>query len=130
MSKDYETGYKKPPKQHQFKPGNQMARKNKGKKRKPAVTMADALLAALHKRRKIRKGDQHVNMTAIEFAVERLISLAMSGNVRDLATFLEIINKFAPDTLSTEPDELEITIKKATGSDVELPGADQWKTSK
>jgi hypothetical protein len=128
MSKEYEVGYKRPPRKHQFKPGNQAARKNKGRKKKRKANMADAIDKALMTKRKITKGGQEMTMSISEIVVERLIQLALSGDSRDLARFIEITQKHAPETREEMQDELEVTYHNADGSEIELPDEKQWGT--
>ncbi len=127
MSKDYDVGYGKPPKAHQFKPGNQAARKNKGKRKARGMTVQEALEKALKTKRKIRKGDKELSMTVAEIFGERIIQMVMTGNSRDLTKVMEIIQKHASGTLAQETEELTITYERAASSNVELPSADLWE---
>ncbi len=124
MSEDYEVGYGKPPKAHQFKPGNQAARKKK------TISVSEAIEKALNTKRKIRKGDKELTLSVGEIVVERLVQLAMGGNARDLVKFVEIAHKYAPDALAGSAEELTITYTRAENSKVELPPADLWEKDK
>ncbi|WP_379554184.1 DUF5681 domain-containing protein [Qipengyuania sp. DGS5-3] len=124
MSEEYDVGYGKPPKQHQFQPGNQAARKNKGRKRKQTVSMEEAVSRALSAKRTIRKGGKELSLSIAEIVTERLIQLALSGDSRDLVRFIDVVQRYAPAERRDEVDSLNITIHKAEGSSVELPSDD------
>lgn len=127
MSGEYQVGYGKPPKEHQFKPGNQAARKRNRKRKNSAMTTEQFIDQLLGKRRKIRRGDRVVSLTVAEIIVERLAEMAISGDARALSRLLDMISKYRPDALAAEAGELEITYHRAEGSTVELPPADLWE---
>lgn len=126
---DYEVGYGKPPREHRFKPGNKAARK-RGKGKKRTLSMAEVLDAALQTRRKIRRGDRVISMTAGEILVERLVQGITTGSLREVAQIMQILERHAPDLLASEPQKLEIELHRSEGSQVELPSSELWDDSK
>lgn len=129
MSKDYEVGYGKPPRKHQFKPGNQAAR-GKKKERSQTLSIPEILHEALNRRRKIKRGDQIVSMKAGEIMIERLVQMMVSGPSRDLTSILGMIEKHAPRLLEQQAMQMMITYQKADGSRIAPPPDDLWGTEK
>ncbi len=134
MSDDYEVGYGKPPRQHRFKPGNAAA---KGRRKKVPSAKADQPLSipeildrALRTKRKIKRGEQVLDMEVADILVERLVQTMTSGSARDLQYVINLIERFSPDALASTPKPLEVTYHRAEGSSVALPPADLWQESK
>lgn len=71
-----------------------------------------------------------LTLTVGEIVVERLVQLAMSGNARDLARFIEIAQKYAPEAFADEQKSISVKYERAKGSNVELPPLDLWEQSK
>ena len=132
MSKsDYEVGYGKPPKHSQFKPFNQAAKGRGGKKvATTTFSIGEVLRDALSGKRKIKRGDQVVEMDVAKILVERLIQMMLNGSARDIALVLGLLERHAPEILATATQELGITYHRANGSKVPLPPADLWKGAK
>ena len=127
MNDDDEVGYRKPPKQHRFKPGNQLARRRKGQAKPATFTMAGILTTAMSTRRKIRRGDQLITMNVAEILIERIIQMATTGSARDATILMTLIERHAPQLLAAPLQETRVTYHRAAGSTVELPSQELWK---
>lgn len=128
---DYEVGYGKPPKHSQFKPLNQAA-KGRGSKKapKPTFSIGEVLRDALNGKRKIKRGDQVVEMDVAKILVERLVQMMLNGSARDMALVLGLLERHAPEILATAAQEIAITYHRAEGSTVPLPPSQLWKGTK
>jgi hypothetical protein len=121
---DYSVGYGKPPRQHQFKQGNQAARKRKG--RTKTFPIPDLLGQALRTKRKIKWGGVIKSASVAEIFVERLIQMITNGSPRDLAVIVQLLERYLPDALAGKPEVLEIIHHRAEGSNVALPPDALW----
>lgn len=131
MSNDYEVGYKKPPRQHQFGPGNQAAskrRKKPGKAR--GLSLPEIIDKALNTKRKAKRGDTIIEMPVAEILVERLVQAMTSGPVRDLKMIIDLIQQHAPNAFDAPMEEFAVRYHRAEGSTVPLPSLDLWKGEK
>jgi len=129
MSDAYDVGYKKPPRQHQFQPGNQAARKRgRSKNKDETFSLAEILARALRAQRKIKRGDQIITMPAAEILIERLVQMMTTGTARDMLAIVTMIQQHLPQLLAAAPETLEIVHHRAEGSSVPLPSADLWET--
>ena len=71
MSGDYEVGYKKPPVQYRFGPGNQAAKKRRGKPPKQrGLSLPEIIAKALGAKRKAKRGGE---------VIERIRPLVTAG---------------------------------------------------
>ncbi|MGQ7829768.1 DUF5681 domain-containing protein [Altererythrobacter sp. Z27] len=127
MSKDYEVGYCKAPKEHRFKPGNKAASKRKGQRKKKAISIPEVLERALASKRTIKRGAQLIEMSIAELLIERIIQMVATGSSRDLLNVVALIERFLPDVLTTEDNRLEIVHHRAEGSSVPLPKPGQFE---
>lgn len=129
MSGDsYQVGYKKPPVKNQFKPGNQAARGRKRPSKKPAgLSIPENIEKALLTRRKIKRGDQIIEMLVEEILVERLIQMVTTGSARDLKMVIDLIQMSAPSLLAAPMQEFAVRYHHAEGSTVPLPPLGLWK---
>jgi hypothetical protein len=125
MSDAYEIGYKKPPRQHQFKPGNQAARGRKRKKQ-DGLSIPDIIGRALATRRKIKRGNEIIAMPVAEILVERLVQVMTTGTARDMAMIIGLLERYAPDLLTGQPETLTVRYHRAEGSTVSLPPSELW----
>ena len=100
-NEDDEVGYKKPPKAHRFKPGNQMAKGGKGRR---APTIEGLLQRKLNQRVKVTRDGRVVEIPLIEALIERLVKLASTGTSRDVTAMLHLIKDLAPDALARPED--------------------------
>ena len=124
MAEDYSVGYGKPPRQHQFKQGNQVARKRKRKDKE--IALPDLLVRALRTKRRIKRGDTITSVPVAEILVERLIQTMTTGSARDLALIVQLLERYLPDALAAPPETLEIIHHRAEGSSVPLPPSELW----
>lgn len=76
---DDPVGYGRPPRAHQFKPGQSGNPKGRPKGRKNEATMLDELL---FKRIPVRQGGRDLRMTVIEAMFRRLAEDALKGNIK------------------------------------------------
>lgn len=120
----YSVGYKKPPREHQFKEGNQVARKRKGGTK--ALALPDLIERALRAKRKVKRGDTITTVPVAEILVERLIQTMTTGSARDLAMIVQLLERYLPDALAAKPETLEISFHRADGSTVPLPPPKLW----
>lgn len=127
MSIDYEVGYGKPPKQHRFEKGNKAAKRRKASGKEPSFTMSEIVTKAMAQRRKIRRGDRIVDMRVAEILVERLIQMATTGSIHELARVLGLIDKHAAHLVAPPAQETHVTYHRAPGSNVTLPPPELWK---
>ncbi len=126
MSDDYPVGYGKPPHEHRFKPGNQAARKRKGKGPGKALSLPDIIDRALRTKRRIKRGDQVFALPVADILVERLIHTMMNGSAQDLTRIVALLERYMPDTLAAETEQLEVTYHRAESSNVILPPTALW----
>ena len=124
VAEDYSVGYGKPPRQHQFKQGNQLARKRRVKTK--AIAFPEIIDRALRKKRKIKRGDTITSVPIAEILVERLIQMMTTGSARDLALIVQLLERYLPDALAAAPETLEISYHRADGSSVPLPPSELW----
>jgi hypothetical protein len=88
MSQKYTVGYKKPPREHQFKPGNLGGRKKASEKRGPPdfASLLDQPLRA-------RRGEKIVALDPFEAGIQSLVREAINGKPRALKEILKIFEK-------------------------------------
>jgi Family of unknown function (DUF5681) len=105
----YDTGYGKPPKQHQFRPGQSGNPKGRPKGAKNAATLLQDILG---RRIEVRTGSTLRKMTVLEAILTRFADSALKGDTKSAAFLLQRYNTpEAPDehaTNATAPDEQEI----------------------
>jgi hypothetical protein len=101
-SQEYEVGYGKPPRSHQFRPGQSGNPKGRPIGAKNEATILQELL-----RRKIaiREGDRCRKITVLEAILLRFTEDSLKGNTKS-ATFL--LNRHNALT-SNEPQQIELT---------------------
>jgi hypothetical protein len=83
---EFEIGYKKPPKEHQFKPKNQTAARRNGKRQKENDPDVAALL---DRPLKVKRGGKSVSMHPHEAAMISLGRRALKGERRAAKEFLK-----------------------------------------
>jgi hypothetical protein len=107
---DYEVGYKKPPKEHRFQPGNRMASGRTGQR---TPTIERLLQRKIHQKVKVTRGGRVVAIPLIEAIIERMIKLATTGNAREVSAMLNLIREMAPNALA-RPEDLCIKVTYVT----------------
>ena len=93
MSKDYEVGYGKPPKNRQFKPGQSGNPRGKPKR---AKTPQQALEAELSKTVRIREGNTVRRVTRLQAIMMRLVAQAASGDHKAMKLVFDQRNRPEP----------------------------------
>lgn len=103
MSREYEVGYKKPPKASQFKPGRSGNPKGRPKGTRNLATDLQEELAA---KILVQEGDRQVKMSKQQALVKTLFAKALKGDIRSINTFLRLIERtnFDDDDLLPEPE--------------------------
>lgn len=123
---DYDVGRGKPPREHQFKPGNRAAAGRK-KTRKDGFSLADILASAVTRKMKIRRGEEIVSLGAGEIMIERLVRIMTTGTPREMVLVLGLIERHVPQFLAAPPEVFRVEYVRAGGSTVELPLIDKPK---
>jgi len=94
--KPYRVGYRKPPKETQYKPGESgrsrtPARRPGGSRSRVKLDLDDMIRAVGAKKIKVREGDRVREVTMARIAVEKLVEGAVrSGRSRDLLTVVQL----------------------------------------
>ena len=107
---DYEVGYKKPPKKHQFPPGTSGNPKGKPKGcRNFSTDMKDTLKELVS----VTKGGKRTTVSTQHAALLRLREKALSGNARALDRIIELARtyndeEFAEVAATLSPTDAEI----------------------
>ena len=89
--KDYDVGYRKPPKHKQFQPGQSGNRKGRPKVEK---TIQDVLIESLNKAQVVKDHGKTKSMTKKEVIVNVLITESMKANTRAI----QLLFKLAQDS--------------------------------
>ncbi len=121
MSDKYDVGYGKPPKQHRFKPGNQAARKRKGRRKKKSPSIEESFIAGWQAKKTFKIGDEMVDLSSPQILERRMPELMATGSPRDIAIILQMVDRYLPKPRQSRDDELTITHHRAEGSNVPLP---------
>jgi hypothetical protein len=116
---DYEVGYRRPPKEHQFKRGRGG---NPSGQRKRPITADEALQHSLNEMVRITEGGRQKRAPAILVVYRQVVALAMRGDVRAAKFILSQLPKTAAsnaefDFTSLSDDEareLERLLTKAS----------------
>src|SRR5215475_9870474 len=98
---DDSVGYGKPPRAHQFKPGQSGNPKGRPKGRKNEATMLDELL---FKRIPVRQGGRDLRMTVIEAMFRRLAEDALKGNIKAAGFLFNRLSAISSD----QPQQSEL----------------------
>jgi hypothetical protein len=99
---DDDVGYGKPPRAHQFKPGQSGNPKGRPKGKKNEATMLDELL---FQKIKVREGGRERRITLFEGMLRRFAEDSLKGNIK-AATFL--FSRYGA-TSSAEPQQSELS---------------------
>ncbi|MEQ8370808.1 MAG: DUF5681 domain-containing protein [Alphaproteobacteria bacterium] len=105
MSSDFEVGYKKPPKKHQFKKGQSGNPKGKPKEAKNLKTV---LGKELNEKLTIKEGGKPKTVSKQTALVKSLIAKAANGDVRAMTLLFNLIYKFH-DAEEVPIEELDLT---------------------
>jgi len=85
---DYEVGYGRPPKQHQFKKGQSGNRKGRPKNQKQFL---DLLAEALNDTVAVQEGGQRKQIRKMDAAAKQLANQAASGDHRAIKLLIELL---------------------------------------
>jgi Family of unknown function (DUF5681) len=86
MQDHYEVGYKKPPKDSQFRKG--ISGNPRGRPRK-SLDFNDQLIRESRSFMTIHENGQKIRISKQEVVIKQLVKLAMTGNTRGLQIYLE-----------------------------------------
>jgi hypothetical protein len=90
---NYETGYKKPPKHSQFKPGNRANPHGRRGKKEPR-TVAEIFNEVMNQFVEYREGGKPKRAPRIELLIKRYGAEALKGDVGAAANLLKLREKF------------------------------------
>jgi hypothetical protein len=116
----YDIGYGKPPKDHQFQPGQSG---NPRGRPKGAKNMATIIREELNTRVSIRTGDTVRTVSKIHASIIVATNRALKGDVRAFQTIIKLVEKygeFAPEAGPAHPTTIQIQFVKPDGSVVPL----------
>jgi Family of unknown function (DUF5681) len=105
---EYKVGPGRPPKEHQFKPG-QSGNPN-GAKRKPKPMAPDlkaALERALHEPIKLKQGERERTMTRAEAGIKQLVAQFVKGNHQARRDLIELCGKLGIDLMGGQQQALQ-----------------------
>lgn len=100
-SEDDSVGYGRPPRAHQFKPGQSGNPKGRPKGRKNEATMLDELL---FQRIPVRQGGRDLRMTVIEAIFRRLAEDSLKGNIKAAGFLFNRLSAISSD----QPPQTEL----------------------
>ena len=101
-SEEDSVGYGRPPRAHQFKPGQSGNPKGRPKGRKNEATMLDELL---FQRIPVRQGGRELRMTVIEAIFRRIAEDSLKGNIKAAGFLFNRLSAIASD----QPQQTELT---------------------
>ncbi len=103
-----EVGYKKPPKAHQFKPGN---KQGKGRP-KGAKNIATIVRQSLGMKVSAKIGGKAIKASKIEIAMHQLANQASAGDFKAIAKAIELQERYGPqeDPEGPSPEEIKLDL--------------------
>ncbi len=116
MSKrDYEVGYGKPPKKHQFKPGQSGNPKGRPKGRK---NMATLIQNVLDRKVVVKQNGRERKISFSEAFIEAFAQKAINGTTRDMVAAMKTIHEYMPEafTPSDLPTEIRMVLVESDGN--------------
>lgn len=93
----YDVGYRKPPREHRFKPGTSGNRKGRPRR---SVKLAGVLGKALQEQRTVTVDGRKTKMTNLEVIVRRMMEKATSGDIRAFSAIMELLAQHTPELLA------------------------------
>src|SRR5215467_15875694 len=99
---EYRVGPGRPPKEHQFKPGQ--SGNPKGAKRKPKPMAPDlkaALERALHEPIKLKQGERERTITMAEAGIKQLVAQFVKGNHQARRDLIVLADKLGVDLMAS-----------------------------
>jgi hypothetical protein len=100
---DYEVGYGRPPKGHQWQPGQ--SGNPSGKKRKSPSLLTDALITALQTKVAVQQGGQTKKMTTNDVVAQTLIKTLIKGTPKDQVMLLKALDELGVFQKQVESSE-------------------------
>ena len=91
LSKDYEVGYCKPPKEHQFQKGQSGNPKGRPKSRKPDTIDISELL---NEPVRVRTGEVAKRMSPFEVSTRNLANRALEGDLGAIKKFIKLCEEY------------------------------------
>jgi Family of unknown function (DUF5681) len=111
MDDDYQTGFGKPPKRTQFKPGRSGNPKGRPKGRKNLASIVDA---ACQQKVRVKDGRGHRTVSKIDLLVMQLMNKAASGDVKAIKEMVRLYEATGAASLSgMRPPALIVNFIKA-----------------
>jgi hypothetical protein len=101
---DGEIGYKKPPRAHQFKPGQSG---NPSGRRKAPPTFASDLSEELRETITLHEKGRERRITKQRAFIKTLTTLAIKGDIRAINALVACARNFAPEDGSAKAEELD-----------------------
>lgn len=103
--RDYEIGYGKPPKQHQFKPGQSGNPKGRPKGTKNLKT---DLFEELAEKLTVTEGGRTLKLSKQRVMLKALMAKAAKGDVRAANTVIDLVRSYAVPETSSGEEELSL----------------------
>ena len=116
---DFEVGYKKPPRQHRFKPGNKAAAGKRGEKNAQGVL--SMIRRVMKERVAVTIDGKRVRMSRQEAIIRHMIYDSKKSN-KDVLRLLELIMT-SPQESMDEVTPQKITVEFVSSRPQGLPGA-------
>jgi hypothetical protein len=108
---DYEVGYKKPPRETQFKPGQSGNPKGRPKERKNFKT---ELLEELHERIAVKEGGAHRKVTKQRAMLKSLTAKALHGDTKAAAVIVNMVYRLL------DQDEDDVKTPDLSAEDLDI----------
>lgn len=104
---EYEVGYRRPPREHRFQPGQ--SGNPSGRQRPPCPAgLGQAIFESANRIERVSRGGRTVKMTRFEIMAERLITQALTGNLKDLITVLNTLQRLGIYVVEEELQRLQL----------------------
>jgi hypothetical protein len=105
MADDYEVGYRKPPKQHQFPKGHSG---NRGGRPKKSKSIQNLLEQELNLVITVKEGGRELRLTKRQAIVKRHVNAALNGNIKAVEHLLKFCSDHGiADPFQITPEDAE-----------------------
>jgi hypothetical protein len=105
MSDDYEIGYGKPPKEHQFPPGQSGNKKGRPKE---AKSLKNELEEELHEKIPIKEGGKQKSVSKLRAMLKAQMAKAVQGDTKAANIVINMTLKLLTDEVET-PEEIDLS---------------------